>query len=213
MLSKFPRISFWGKYNRMLNGIYSQVCCFYSSFSPALISSPRQWLLLWELLERASSIDTSSTERMRRGAPGICSQCLMLQQCTGHCPVPTPGCGRWQRASGHALGWWFIRTTGNKENYKANGGGRDKGKQASFTNSFSPNLFPFHLTRLRNVPPDFIRKSISPFKVLNAVLSSSDMQSGVRNPNPHQTICTLFGATAAGEVSITSLQTKLCGLN
>lgn len=123
MLSKFPRISFWGKYNRMLNGIYSQVCCFYSSFSPALISSPRQWLLLWELLERASSIDTSSTERMRRGAPGICSQCLMLQQCTGHCPVPTPGCGRWQRASGHALGWWFIRTTGNKENYKANGGG------------------------------------------------------------------------------------------
>lgn len=53
MLSKFPRISFWGKYNRMLNGIYSQVCCFYSLFfSPALISSPSQWLLLWGLRGR-----------------------------------------------------------------------------------------------------------------------------------------------------------------
>lgn len=117
MLSKFPRISFWGKYNRMLNGIYSQVCCFYSFFSPALISSPSQWLLLWELRGRGfilrcfqyhsnerkgvRCLQPAGTSHLHRCS---CPACPAVPRTSQH----PASCGRQLRVARHGAGWLFA---------------------------------------------------------------------------------------------------------
>lgn len=128
MLTKFPRISFLGKYNRMLNGIYSQDCCFYSSFSPALISSPSQWLLLWELRGRTSSIDASSTLATREGERGFAARghtgTPHPHRCTGQSPAPASLWPQETADSPWARSRVVVcsRDTESKENYKTNRG-------------------------------------------------------------------------------------------
>lgn len=80
---------------------------------------------------------------------------------------PASGHRRQWRVPGQGAGCFFAaepqkarKIIKKKNNKKIEGG---KSKQAAFTNLFYPNLFPFHLTWLRNVPVDFIRKSVSQF--------------------------------------------------
>lgn len=121
MLRKFPRISFWGEHNRMLNVYIPRsvvfIPLFFFPLSPDLISSPSWWLALWELWGRGyihrhfqyHSCGTRDVRCLQVAAASHlhCCSCIQL----------------WEAAQGcYAQGGIFVckTTTENKGKCKTN---------------------------------------------------------------------------------------------